>query len=305
MQDSLLPIMRLSQLQKLVFTALGLIVLGLGLMAGVLRNLGAEEDPQSTTKLEVRRLPVPSADAWPVTSVWAAPQDAEDSARISRYALAGTFQVYRSLEGAVESAALVDDQEKGSQRIVREGDLLGAFLVGEITEDQLTLEKSGRTWVLTLSGVRVTPVAAETESVAAPPDPMDLPALATTKFGKLVKENYWVLERDAVKGYIDEMTEPQNALRTINLYRSFTQVAPPEGEEGEPGFQIGMKGEKSFFSDMGLQDGDIIRKVNSMKMRSQRRAEYLVREFYKDNMSAVVLDVERDGEIQQHIYLVR
>jgi type II secretory pathway component PulC len=96
---------------------------------------------------------------------------------------------------------------------------------------------------------------------------------------------------------------PQNALRTINLYRSFSQVSTEE--DVEPGFQIGMKGEESFFQDMGLQNGDIIRSVNSMKMRTQRRAEYLMREFYKGNMSAVVMDVERNGEVQQHIYLVR
>jgi type II secretory pathway component PulC len=92
-------------------------------------------------------------------------------------------------------------------------------------------------------------------------------------------------------------------IRTVNLYRSFSQRT--ELGDEEPGFEISMKGEKDFFRDVGLQDGDIIRRANSMKMRTQRRAEYLLKEFYNDNMSAIVLDVERDGESQQHIYLVR
>lgn len=246
----------------------------------------------------------PPADRWPGSGVWAGPDVAEGNVEIARYKLAGTFQVLQSEEEGIESAALVDDLEQGVQQIVWVGDDVGFFEVTSISENRLTLSRGDRSWVLALSGAPASSVTAQTEETEeVTVDPLDLPALETSRFGKKVKENYWVMEREVLKNYIDEMMMPRNMIRTVNLYRSFSQVAE-EGDD-EPGFQIGMKAEEEFFRDMGLQDGDIIRRVNSMKMKTQRRAEYLLKEFYNDNMSAIVLDVERGGEMQQHIYLVR
>ncbi len=56
---------------------------------------------------------------------------------------------------------------------------------------------------------------------------------------------------------------------------------------------------------MGLRDGDVVRKVNSMRMTSQRRAEYFIGEFVQDRLGAVVIDVERDGQPQKLVYLVK
>lgn len=297
--------MRLSRIQRILFATLAVVLTGWGFAGVWMRTLLPEEN-RVASPARVMVVSTPLEDTlWPGEGVWAGPLEAEGSARAARYELTGTFQVFAGESETVESAALVDDREQGGQRIVRVGDTLGPFEVGAIGEDRMTLNRGGRSWVLALSGnTAVQDRGPEVAEEAAPMNPEDLPALETTRFGKRVKENYWVLERDAVKAYIDEMMQPQNMIRTANLYRSFAQVAE-NLQDDNAGFRIGMKAEKDFFQDMGLQDGDIIRKANSMKMRTQRRAEYLLREFYNDRMSAVVLDVERDGEIQQHIYLVR
>lgn len=275
-----------------------------GVLAGLWIQMSFRPGPEGgvTALPSAPQLP-PAAEDWPGAEVWAGPEEVKGSEGISRYELAGTFQVFEGESERVSSVAVVDDQDTGVQTMVREGDVLGMFTVGAISEDRLRLVWGGRTWVLTLSGAEVMRDVAREKPAGGPVDPMDLPALETTRFGKRIKENYWVVDRETLKGYIDEMMEPQNMIRTVNLYRSFSQVSE-QGDE-EPGFKIGMKAEKDFFKDMGLQDGDIIRRVNSMKMRTQRRAEYLLREFYNDRMSAIVLDVERNGESQQHIYLVR
>lgn len=297
--------MRISHLTKILYGLLGLLVASMALAGLWLKS--AVEIPEEGVAVENRN-PVPeapAADTWPGREVWAGPEEAQGLAGISRFELAGTFQVFDGEPETVEAAALVDDRETGVQRIVREGEDLGMFRVSRIFEDRLTLLRGERSWELTLTGVKAIPRPGtpEAQTPSAPMDPFDLPALESNRFGKRVKENYWILEREALKGYIDEMMEPQNMVRTVNLYRSFSQRTD-QGDE-EPGFEIGMKAEQDFFQDMGLQDGDIIRKVNSMEMKTQQRAEYLLREFYRDNMSAVVLDVERNGENQQHIYLVR
>jgi hypothetical protein len=45
--------------------------------------------------------------------------------------------------------------------------------------------------------------------------------------------------------------------------------------------------------------------VNSMHMTSQSRAEFFLGEFVKERLNAVVLDIERDGNPQKIIYLIR
>ena len=71
------------------------------------------------------------------------------------------------------------------------------------------------------------------------------------------------------------------------------------------GYVLGMEGEKEFFQAAGLQDGDVVRKVNSINMTSQKRAEYLIREFLQSRISALVFDIERDNQAQKLIYFIR
>ncbi|MDA3874272.1 MAG: hypothetical protein PF795_09980 [Kiritimatiellae bacterium] len=229
---------------------------------------------------------------FPDTPIWAEPGMEAMSGEVEAYQLAGTFQTFEQEDGSstelrpVASVALVDDLRSGRQHLVRQGDLLGPFQVRDIGTDQLTLVHEDQVWILALSGETVsrerTVEIAEEET--APIRLEDLPALETTPFGKRVAEHQWVIDRQAVFDYAGDIMG--NPLRAAQLYRSFRQVA--DTEEDEAGFQIGMKGEKSFFGDMGLGDGDIIRNVNSMQMKSQLRAEYLVREFMHSRMSAVV-----------------
>jgi type II secretory pathway component PulC len=66
-----------------------------------------------------------------------------------------------------------------------------------------------------------------------------------------------------------------------------------------------MEGEKEFFSAAGLQEGDVVRKVNSMNMTSQKRAEYFIGEFLQNRVTALVFDIERENKAQKLIYFIR
>jgi hypothetical protein len=56
---------------------------------------------------------------------------------------------------------------------------------------------------------------------------------------------------------------------------------------------------------VGLQDGDVIRKVNSMNMINQRRGEFMLNEFFQHKLGAVVLDVVREDKEKKLIYIIR
>ena len=71
------------------------------------------------------------------------------------------------------------------------------------------------------------------------------------------------------------------------------------------GYRLDRAGEQAFYEAVGLTENDVVRKVNSMKMIKQERAEYFIREFVQDRLSAVVLDIERDGESMKLIYYLR
>lgn len=245
----------------------------------------------------------------PGEELWANAESLEFTREIDNYTLSGTFQTYETEGDSVQelatasSLALVDDLRNNKQHLLRQGDALGPFSVEHVAMDQITLRRGGQFFVLALSGeIASAPAQDAVPKVKDTPVRLeDMPALETTRFGKKVSENQWVIEREEVFRYAEEIMG--SPVRAVQLYRSFDQLAKNEGDKA--GFKIEMKGEQDFFTDMGLGNGDVIRKVNSMEMKTQIRAEYLVREFMKSRMSAVVLDVENNGETRQQIFIVR
>ena len=125
--------------------------------------------------------------------------------------------------------------------------------------------------------------------------------LSESAYGQQISESRWIMSRDALMGYYrDVLSEPE---RVASLYMSMKGVRDDEGEPA--GFRLEPAGENDFFAAVGLKEGDVIRRVNSMNMTSQPRAEYFLSEFVQDRLSAVVIDVDRDGETAQLIYLLR
>lgn len=223
----------------------------------------------------------------------------------SRFRLAGTFFLYaegQTDDRAAGRMAILDDLAQKKQMIVREGDQIEDYTVLNIGMDRVRLRQGAREIELGLSftALAKNPPRPEISGDPEAPSMEDLPALETTRFGKRVGENRWVFQRNELLRYYAEVFDDPE--RIANVYASLK----PKYEEGEiGGYVVNMEGEQAFFQAVGLREGDVIRRVNSMRMVSQRRAEYFLSEFMKDRLSAVVLDIERDGEEQKLIYLIR
>jgi type II secretory pathway component PulC len=82
-------------------------------------------------------------------------------------------------------------------------------------------------------------------------------------------------------------------------------LKPDYKDEEVAGYYLEAEGEGEFFKAVGLQEGDTIRKVNSMLMTSQKRAEYFISEFIRNRVNAFVLEVDRNGKEEKLIYLIR
>ena len=221
----------------------------------------------------------------------------------ARFRLAGTFFAFGDASETSNSycKAILDDLEKKGQCLVSEGDDLGGARVTRILRDRVVLQgPSGEEelW-LSFAGVRAGSNTLSSASAAASPSG-EAPSLEVNRFGKRVGEGRWVLSREALMQYYREvMDDPE---RVASLYVSMK----PDYKEGViAGYHVDPEGEQDFFKATGLQNGDIVRKVNSMNMVSQRRAEYFIGEFVKNRVSALVLDIEREGQAKKLIYMIR
>lgn len=223
-----------------------------------------------------------------------------------RFRLAGTFFLYsEAIEGTPETRrAILDDLSQSRQLVVREGDRIDDFDVMRVFPDRIALRLNGVEYLLSLSfGTTVAPTSTTQIASAGTGEGLsmeDQPAIETSRFGKRVGENRWVFQRDELLRYYREvLDEPE---RIAALYQS---LEPDYAEDKIAGYRLRKQGEPDFFSAVGLQEGDVVRRVNSMRMVSQRRAEYFLSEFLKDRVSALVFDIERGGKEEKLIYLIR
>lgn len=294
--------------------AIGAVGAGVGLWLAARPALRAEPGHRPERK--------PAADPSPVAPLARAPDpadwtvfEAEGGAAAvpaantpaGRFRLAGTFFTYPEGPGTAvgERKAVLDDAALPGQRIVREGDRLGeAVRVERIHADRIVLVSGADAITLRLSA----PDAADpgspvlrAESAPGPgEDPEHAAPLESTRFGDRVSSDRWMLRRDALMEYYrDMLDEPE---RIARLYETFR----PDYANGEiAGYRLDILGEHDFLAAMGLRENDVIRYVNSMRMSSRHRAEYFLREFVQDRISAIVLEVERDGELTKQVYLIR
>lgn len=300
---------RLRGLRGLAWCTSVLLVVALAL--GVLYLRTDEPEPPSVSADSSSELP-----DWPASPV-IAPADwsalraptaawmgspAADGAAGSKYRLAGTF-IVTAPEGGLSSAtyrkAILDDIDSKTQHLLGEGEGVNDLRVVRVHADRVVVDVGGRMEILGLgfiggAGDAPVPPSAVTAD-AEGKEPME-----STRFGKRVDENRWLLERDSLMTYYRDVLESPE--RVALLYETFR----PEYDDGKiSGYRIDIQGEREFLNDVGLKEGDTVRMVNSMKMTSQSRAEFFLGEFVKERLNAVVLDIERDGQNRKIVYLIR
>jgi hypothetical protein len=146
----------------------------------------------------------------------------------------------------------------------------------------------------------------KTETAAA----SDTPAARTSRIaepdanwlgGRRVSENSWVYDRQRVLDYYAEMLD--NPDRLVNLFDSMRPVY--DDDRNITGYRLDIRGEKDFFESVGMREGDIVRRVNSIEMTSRRRVEFFIGEFVADRANAFVFEIERDGEPRKFVYQIR
>ena len=218
--------------------------------------------------------------------------------------LAGIFVAMEETGAAGLSAfrkAIIDDLVARRQYLVGEQEMAGPARVLRIFNNHVLIQYEGHTrelW-LTFAGKDRTALAGAGAAAVTPAGDAEPEPLEVSKYGRRVGDTRWIMKREALMSFYREMLD--NPERIAKLYETFK----PDYAEGRvSGYRLGIEGEKDFLEGVGLREGDVVRKVNSMNMTSQSRAEFFIGEFVKERLGAVVLDIERDGEPRKLVYLI-
>lgn len=214
-----------------------------------------------------------------------------------RYRLAGVF---RMLGGGGGECAILDDLKEGRQLLLAAGEEEEGLKVEEVGADYAVVGDGTRRERLAITAATEAQAGGGGGAAVAAADAQTV--ISTNRFGSRVGETRWEFGRDAVMDYYQEMMD--NPERLVGL---FNALEPDYGDgESVEGYRVNTeRGEAGFFEEVGLKQGDVIRRVNSLHMTSQKRAEHFIREFVKGNLGAVVLDIEREGRKEKLVYLIK
>lgn len=214
-----------------------------------------------------------------------------------RFRLAGTFFEFTS-EGQDIRTAILDDLSTGQQQMVRERDVMADVVVLQIQRDRVRLrDGAGQEVDLLLTftgGDRAVPADGE-GGAAADGTP------AGRFGGTRMAENRWTFNRATLLRYYQDLRDQPE--RLVQLFDSLKPVYTDDNRI--TGYQLDVEGEREFFEAVGLEPGDVVRKVNNVEMTNRRRAEFFVSQFVRDESNAFVLDVERGGSTNRLVYEVR
>ena len=215
-----------------------------------------------------------------------------------RFRLAGTFFAASSYQQSRK--AIIDDIQKKTQCLIAEGDTLDQnIMVVSIFRDRVVLRDGNndeQLWLSFMGGDK--PISSAIRQKTGVTQGQADAALG--RFGKRTGERRWVLQRKEVLRYYQELLNNPDRLAKV-----FESLKPVYKTGKIAGYTLDVEGEGEVFGAFGLQQGDIIRKVNSMPMVSQSRAEYFINEFVKDRVNGFVIDIERESKPAKMIYLIR
>ncbi|HKA92821.1 MAG TPA: type II secretion system protein GspC [Acidimicrobiia bacterium] len=183
--------------------------------------------------------------------------------------------------------AVIEDLETHRQELYRVGDTIRGARVVSIAWDRVTLEQAGQEATLEL--------APPGEHRAGAPDdahgPSDLPAASPNI--RRTGADAFIVDRRELAGAVDNMSGLMTQLRAV------AEVA-----DGRPaGFRLFQIKEDSIFRRLGLQDGDVVQRVNGTALDDPTSLLTFLGRLR--NEPRVAVDIVRGGSAHTLVYDLR
>jgi len=217
-----------------------------------------------------------------------------------RFRLVGTFTVHADNGESPMRRAVLDDGKVQRQHIKAEGGTIDDVTVASVLADRVVLRDSTGEETLWLSFSKSS--MGRSDGAGGPEQLVAHAGESWNAFGgRRIGAFQWIFKRQSLTDYYQELRD--NPDRLVKVFDSLEPLRNAEGRI--EGYTLNVKGEAAFFDAVGMLQGDVVRRVNQMKMTSRQRAEYFISEFAKDRANAFVLDIERGGKPEKLIYQVR
>lgn len=241
---------------------------------------------------------LPDALDWNIFRNEQAPTPSARGELARRFRLAGTFFAYGNVEGDTRKAVLHDLRES-VQMIVGEGDRIGDVEVVRIVSDRVILRQGSEEAELWLGFSRADHAGGADDQATAD---ADTDADGASAFGgRQTGEHSWVFRRDALQDYYQQVLDDPE--RLVRIFDSMKDVRG--GDRRITGYRLDILGEGDFYRAVGMRQGDVVRKVNGMKMTSRRRAEFFIGEFARNRANVFEIEIERNGNPMKLTYQIR
>lgn len=182
--------------------------------------------------------------------------------------------------------AVIEDQVSREQGVYRIGDVVAQEArIVTIERNTVTFERGGVKEVLEAYLVRP-----DSGLLASPPPP-----LAGPTAGGIAKvaSNRWVLDRREVEGELENMAQLMTKARVV-----------PNFSDGKPdGFRIFAIVPSSLYDKIGLQNGDVIQRINGMDIKDPESFFRVFQQLRQENR--IALDMVRNNQKDTFEYEIR
>jgi len=238
---------------------------------------------------------------WTIVQPGGAPRTTLGGRIPERFRLAGTFFVFGETESRQRSAIL-EDMQAGAHLVVSEGDRIDDVEVVSIFRDRAVLRDAAGEEELWLRFAGGEASAKGSEGATGAERQPTAESIPVDRFGgRRIGVNRWVFSRKSLLNYYQELRdEPE---RLVKVFDSLEPLY--DDVKSITGYRLNTRGEADFFRSVGLKDGDVVRRVNSVPMTNRRRAEFFISQFVQNHANAFAVEVERNGEDAKLVYEIR
>ncbi len=205
------------------------------------------------------------------------------------------------LKGIPAFAVIKDPKEK-NQKLYRKGDVIGALFPGDKASKPKIIEIKRNKIVLLRGKVREelevkvtsgksTPVAKRVSKRSQTPKASNSPSADSTI--RQVSEGQWLLDR----------RELDDALKNLPQLLTKARVIP-SFKDGKPdGFRIFAIAKDSLYAKIGLQNGDILHRINGVDVKNPQNFMQVIEQL-KDE-SNINIDLVRNNNRETFSYEIR
>jgi len=190
-----------------------------------------------------------------------------------------------------ESYAVIEDNKTREQLLYRIGDLLGEDgRITKISRNKVIIRRGGEDEILEVA------FSPEENKPAPHATPTVLTPSASSNLGNNIRaagKNRWVMDRREIENAVDNLPALLTKARIV-----------PNFSEGKPdGFRIFAITEDSLYAKIGLQNGDVLHRVNGIEVKDPQNF-LKVFEQLKDE-SAITVDLVRNNQKETFSYEIR